>query len=283
VLYLRRVVRNRIFTIVLTTLALLALVLLSSLPGSPFSHLTSPFSAVLEPVQKSVIGVVDGVNGFFESLTTGIRIRNDNKALLLENASLKNQITQLAEAGRQYQELKTALQLKDNYDRYEIIGGRVMTREIGSWFDVFRIDLGSRDGLVVSETESFAVVDAQSRLLGRVLSTDLVSAKVLPILHEGFAVSGKIDAVNGALLRVHGDLDLKSRGLCLIDQIPVSASLHVGDQIVTSGLGGLFPAGILIGEVVEIRDGASLMERQAVLKPSADLQSISVVFVMKGR
>ncbi len=275
--------RNRIFTIVLTTLALLALIMLSSLPGSPLSQLTSPFSRILEPVQQGVRTVVDGVSGFFESLTDGMRIRAENQTLHLENASLKNQIAQLAEAGRQYEELKSALQLKDNYDRYEIIGGRVMTREIGSWFDVLRIDLGSRDGLVVTETESYAVVDAQSQLIGRILSTDVSSAKILPVTHEGFAVSGKVNAVNGALMRVHGDLDLKARGLCLVDQIPVNASLHVGDQLVTSGLGGLFPAGIVIGRIIEIRDNPVLLLRQAVLQPAAELQNLSVLFVMKGR
>jgi rod shape-determining protein MreC len=275
--------RSRIFTVVLTTLALLALILLSSLPGSPISQLTSPFTGILEPVQKGVRAIVDGVDGFFEALVDGIRIREENQTLKLENANLKNQISQLQEAGRQYDELKSALQLKDTYDRYEVVGGRVMTREIGSWFDVLRIDLGTRDGLVVTETASFAVVDAQSQLIGRVLSTDLTSAKILPLTHEGFAVSSKVDAVNGSLMRVHGDLDLQHQGLCLVDQIPVNASLHVGDTLVTSGLGGLFPAGIVIGEIVQIRDSDVSLQRQAVLRPAAELQNLSVVFVMKGR
>jgi len=82
----------------------------------------------------------------------GAQIRRENEALLLENATLRNQVTQLEEAGRQYEELKSALKLKDKYDRYEIIGGRLMSREIGDWFDVFRIDIGITDGLIVGQT-----------------------------------------------------------------------------------------------------------------------------------
>lgn len=279
---MRKIVRNRIFSIVLTTLILFALLVLSSLPGSPLNQLTSPFSAVLEPVQKGLTGAYDGISGFFSALDDGMKLRQDNVRLEEENAGLRNEISQLEEAGRQYQALKEALQLKDNYDRYEIIGGRVMTREIGSWFDIFRIDLGSRDGLTVTETVSFAVVDAQSRLIGRVLSTDLTSAKILPLMHQGFSVSAQVNQVNGSILRVRGDLDLKEDGLCLVDQIPAGTSLHVGDEIVTSGSGGLFPSGILIGTISEIDDAAIAGQKTAILQPAADLDSLSVVFVMRG-
>lgn len=275
--------RSKLYLIVLMTIGLIALILMSSFPGSPLNHLTSPFSIALEPIQKGVLSTVEWIQTGTASIFEGVQIRRENENLKLENATLRNQLSQLEEAGRQYEELKSALQLKDNYDRYEILGGRLMTRDIGSWFDVFRIDIGSQDGLNVTETQSYAVVDAQSRLIGRVLSTDLTSAKILPVLHEGFSVSGKINSVNGALLRVRGDYDLKNDGLCIVDQIPMTASLHIGDTIVTSGLGGLFPAGIEIGEIVEIRDSLSVQTRQAVLRPAVDLQNVAVVFVMEGK
>lgn len=158
-----------------------------------------------------------------------------------------------------------------------------MTREIGSWFDLFRIDVGTRDGLVVDEVTSFAVLDAQSQLVGRVVSTDTSSAKVLPLLHEGFAVSAKVNSANSLLFRVRGDLDLKPLGLCLIDQIPSNASLRVGDEVVTSGAGGLFPAGIPIGRIVRILDSAARNQRRAYLEPYADLENVATVFVMKGK
>jgi rod shape-determining protein MreC len=268
---------------VILTLGLIALILLSSLPGSPLSQLTSPFSVVLEPVQKAVLGSTSAIRTGTAAVFDAVRIRQENEALKLENAALVNEITQLEEAGRQFEELKDALQLKDTYSRYEIVGGRLMTREIGNWFDVFRIDLGSQDGLVVTENSSYAVVDAKSQLVGRILSTDLTSAKILPLIHEGFSVSAKLDSVNGALVRVRGDYDLKDQGLCIIDQIPSTASLKSGDRIVTSGLGGLFPAGILIGEVVEVRQSSTVLSRQAVLRPTVDLQNLTVVFVMKGQ
>lgn len=279
---MRKVVRTRIFTVVLTSLILVALILLSSFPGSPLNHLTTPVSALFKPVQTGFRTAADNVAGFWQSLTDGIRIRDENKQLLQDNAQLRNQVAQLEAAGRNYEELKDALQLKDQFDRYEIAGARVMTRELGTWFDVYKIDMGTSDGLAVSDTISYAVVDSQSRLIGRVLSADLTTAKILPMLHEGFSVSARVNEVNGAIVRMRGDLVLKNSGLCMIDQIPASADLRIGDQLVTSGLGGLFPEGIIIGEIIEITDDNS-GRRTAVVKPLADYENLSVVFVMKGR
>lgn len=275
--------KSRIFAIVFITLLLLAVVLLSALPGSPLAYLSSPVSVLLEPVQKGMSNAIDQVTGFFDSLSQGVEIRADNQRLEAENAELRNRLAQLEEAGRQYEELKSAFQIKDRFDAYDIVGGRVMTREIGSWFDVFRIDVGTRDGFRVDETTSYAIVDAQSQLIGRLVSTDTSSAKVLPLLHEGFAISAKVNEVSSPLFRVRGDLDLKGTGLCLIDQIPSNAILKVGDEVISSGAGGLFPAGIPIGRIVRLLDNDARNQRQAHLQPYADLENVHTVFVMKGK
>lgn len=267
---------------VLASILLLAVILLSALPGSPLNHLTSPFSAVFSPVQKWLSGTADKAEDFIASIKDGMAIREENRQLHEENAALRSRIAQLEEAGRQYEALKDAFSLKDKFATYDLIGGRLLTREIGTWFDVFRVDLGTADGIIVTEEITYAVVDVQSNLVGRVLSSDAVSAKILPLLHEGFSVSARINEVNGSLLRVRGDLDLKERGLCLVDQIPEHARISVGDEIVTSGIGGLFPAGIPVGRVVDIVESAVPGQRQAWLEPYVQLEELETVFVMVG-
>jgi rod shape-determining protein MreC len=279
----RGVFQNKIVVVVFTTLLLFAFIILSSIPGSILNNLTTPVSIVLGPVQKAIYTEMTRAGDIYAAFREGLRIRTENEKLRTENAALKNKITQLEEAGRQYNALKDALLLKDRYDNYTLIGSRVLTRGIGSWFDVFRIDSGQKDGLNVTETTSYAVVDAQSRLVGRILSTDLTTARILPLLHAGFAMSAKINTVTGALVRVRGDIDLKERGFCAIDQIPTSAVIRVGDEIITSGAGGLFPAGLPIGVISEIRDTGTRLNRTAIMKPYIDLESIDTVFVMKGK
>ena len=280
---MRGILRNKIVIIVFSTLLLFAFIILSSIPGSFLNSLTSPVSVVLGPVQNAIYKVMTVAGDYYAAFAEGIEIRQENEQLRAENASLKNRITRLEEAGRQYEALKEALQLKDRYDQYTIIGCRVLTRDIGSWFDIFRIDSGRNDGLAVSETTSYAVVDAQSRLVGRVLSTDINSARVLPLLHEGFSMSAKINTSAGALVRVRGDLDLKEKGTCAVDQIPPTAVIRVGDEIITSGAGGLFPAGLPIGVIVEVNDTGTRQNRTAIVKPYVDLENLETIFVMKGK
>lgn len=116
-------------------------------------------------------------------------------------------------------------------------------------------------------------------LVGRVMVTDEDSSKVLPLLHEGFSLSAKVNVVNGALVMLNGDITLKKDGLCLVTRIPTNTILQVGDELVTSGEGGLFPAGIPIG-VIESFDDSDPNHLSATLRPYASLADIKDVFIL---
>jgi len=276
---LRKLFSNRIFLLILTTLLILAVIIFSSIPGNPIHSITTPVSVFLDPVQKAVQGAGNSVSDFFSAITDGMSLRKENDSLKEQVAKLQYQVQQDEEASKRWQELKDAFHIKDTFENYEIYGASILTREADEWFSVIRIDAGSNNGVSISGTNSYAVVDSQMNLVGRVLSTDTSSAKVLPILHEGFSVSAKVDAVNGAVVHVHGEFELKTKGLCKVDQIPENVELKVGDVLVTSGVGGLFPAGIPIGVIVSV-DNTSELLRSATLKPYTDISSLRDLFVL---
>ena len=116
-------------------------------------------------------------------------------------------------------------------------------------------------------------------LIGRIMTTDPESSKVLPLLHEGFSVSAKVNTVNGAVVKISGETSLKQDGLCKVTRIPSTVELKVGDELVTSGQGGLFPAGIPIGVIVSV-DYSSELNRTAVLKPHVIIGELKDIFIM---
>jgi len=277
---LRKLLANKVFILILVTLLIVAVIIFDKIPGSPVENITTPVSVVLDPVQKLVQGTGNKISDFFTAVSDGISIRQENADLKKHNAELEYEVQQGKEAAIRWQELKDAFFIKDSFENYDIHGSSILTREADEWFSVIRIDAGSSNGIAISDINpSYAVVDAQMNLVGRIQSTDVSSSKVLPVLHEGFTVSAKVNTVNGAIVTVHGEVELKENGLCKVDQIPDQVSLQVGDVLVTSGAGGLFPAGIPVGVIMSV-DNSSLLNRYATLKPYVDISSLKDVFIM---
>jgi len=277
---LRKLLANKIFILILVTLLIVAVIIFDLIPGSPVENITTPVSVILDPAQKLVQGAGSNISNFFSAISEGIAIRKENSDLKKQVAELQYEVQQGEEASLRWQELKDAFFIKDSFENYDIHGSTILTREADEWFSVIRIDVGKSNGISISDTtQSFAVVDAQMNLVGRIQSTDVASSKVLPILHEGFTVSAKVNTVNGAVVIVHGEVELKANGLCKVDQIPDQVVLQVGDKLVTSGDGGLYPAGIPIGEIVSV-DNSSELNRYATLKPYVNIAGLKDVFVM---
>lgn len=277
---MRKLLANKIFILILVTLLIVAVIIFDLIPGSPVENITTPVSVILDPAQKLVQGAGSNISNFFSAISEGIAIRKENSDLKKQVAELQYEVQQGEEASLRWQELKDAFFIKDSFENYDIHGSSILTREADEWFSVIRIDVGKSNGISISDTtKSYAVVDVQMNLVGRIQSTDVASSKVLPILHEGFTVSAKVNTVNGAVVIVHGEVELKENGLCKVDQIPDQVVLQVGDKLVTSGDGGLYPAGIPIGEIVSV-DNSSELNRYATLKPYVNIAGLKDVFVM---
>ena len=116
-------------------------------------------------------------------------------------------------------------------------------------------------------------------LVGRVIEVNEDDSDILLLLHEGFQVSGKVNAVNGATFLIVGDASLKQQGLCLVTGIDPDTIPNVGDEIVTSGDGGLFPQGIPIG-VIESVDTSNELNITATLRPYSDIEDLNDIFIM---
>ena len=277
---MRKLLANKVFLLILGTLLIFAVIIFDLIPGSPVKNITTPVSVILDPAQKLVQGTGNSISDFFAAISDGIAIRQENADLKKQVSALQYQVQLGEEASIRWNELKEAFHIKDSFENYEIYGSSVLTRQADEWFSVIRIDAGSSNEISISDINpSYAVVDSQMNLVGRILSTDVSSSKVLPILHEGFSASAKVNTVNGAVVNVHGEVEHKINGLCVVDQIPDQITLRVGDELVTSGTGGLFPAGIPIGTIMSIGNSSDL-GRYATLKPYVDILSLKDVFVM---
>ena len=276
---MKKLLKSKWFIALIVLLVLAAFSVLSLLPGSPVKKLLKPVQLVTSPAQSGVKKAGDTLSDFWSAITDGIAIREENEALKAQIADLRYQLTQNEEAALRYEELKDALHIKDMFSNYDIYGASILSRESDEWFSTIRLNAGTADGIVLEEGNSYPVLDVEMNLVGRVIETSDTESRVLPLLHEGFAVAGKVNVVNGATFMVIGDAELKRYGLCLVKDIDPDVHLEPGMEIVTSGDGGLFPEGIPIG-VIQSVDNSNALAVTATLKPYSQIGRLEDVFIM---
>lgn len=208
------------------------------------------------------------------------------KTLKEENEKLKIRVNELEKENRELigfreknEELREALKLKSQFEDYEIIGANVIAKDPGNWFDVFTIDIGKKDGIDVD----YPVITSTKGLVGRVISSDLTSSKVISIIDEDSVISCWLSKIGGGHVIVKGDLTLKEEGLCHMYNIPANLDVAFDDVIETSGLGGIYPKGILVGRVKEIRQADSELDRYGIIEPEVNLKKLQEVFVLKKK
>ena len=276
---MKKLLKSKWFIALLVLLVLAACAVLSLLPGSPVKKLLKPVQLVTSPAQSGVKRAGDTITDFWSAITDGIAIRKENEALKAQIADLRYQLTQSEEAALRYEELKDALHIKDMFSNFEIYGAAILSRESDEWFSTIRLNAGSADGIALEEGNSYPVLDVEMNLVGRVIETSETESRVLPLLHEGFAVAGKVNEVNGATFMIIGDAELKRQGLCLVKDIDPDVRLEPGMEIVTSGDGGLFPEGIPIG-VIETVDYSNPLRVTATIRPYSQIGKLEDVFIM---
>ena len=235
---------------------------------------------------ESAIGVVVTP---FQDLTTGISSWVDetipasrNKAdLKEENTELKNQIADLLEENRRlamYEaenaKLSALLKIAQRYPDYESVGANVIAKDPGVWYDGFTIDKGT-----TSDISANMVLIAPEGLVGKVLESGLTFSKAQSILDSRSSVPA-MSVRTGDLGVVKGDYTLSADGLCIMEYIDAQAEIMVGDEIVTSHLSDIYPAGLAIGKVLELETDTNGLTKYAVIRPYVDLKHLDTILVI---
>lgn len=274
-----RLFKNKLFILIFTTVLLFVVMGVASIRSSKLNWLSNIVSVPLAPVQKlfSSIGqTVENGMGYFKDIDA---VRKENETLKARVSELENQNRELISYREKMDELRSALSLKDRFEGYMIVGGNVIAKDPGNWFNSFKIDVGMKDGIEID----YPVVSGSRGLIGRILASDATTSRVLSIIDKDSSVSGWISKPGGGPVIVRGDLTLRDQGLCIMDRIPTEVDVAVNDIVETSGLGGIYPKGITIGKVIDVRQTNSELNRYAVIEPAVDFKRLEEVYVLKTK
>lgn len=273
-----RFFKSKWFIVSFITIALIAVIGVSADENSKLNWLNNIISVPMKPVQGFLSSIGRKVEDFFSYFKDIEAVKRENDLLRTEVAELKRLNRELSIFKSKNEELRQALNLKEQFGGYTIFGANIIAVDPGNWFNVFKIDVGEKEGIYADSP----VITSAKGLVGRVISSDISTANVRTIIDEESAVSGWISKAAGGHAIVRGDLRLKEKGLCKMDYIPIEVDVEVGDVIETSGLGGIYPKGIVIGEVIEVRKTNSELNRYAIIQPEADFKRLEEVFILKS-
>ena len=264
---------NRLILAVLSVLCII-MIGVTTVRDEWLSPLRTAVGYFLMPVQS-------GVNRVGKSLYNNLRDREKLQSALDDNRRLQEQIDELVMENTRLQadsfeltRLRRLYELDQNYGQYHMVGARVIAKDTGGWFHIFRIDKGSADGIRPDMN-----VLAGGGLIGIVTDVGANYATVRSIIDDVSRVSA-MAMQSGDTCIVSGDLQLYSEGLLRISDITDTADIKDGDKIVTSTVSAKFLPGILIGYAKDLRTDASRLTRSGTLVPAADFGTLQEVLVV---
>jgi rod shape-determining protein MreC len=235
--------------------------------------LENAVNAVVSPIQNGITYLKNKINGntaFFADIN---ELKEENEELKKENELLKQSERQLEVLQSENTVLKESLKLTEKYPDYETVAGLVISRDITNYSKTVVINVGKNDGV-----EENMMVIASEGLVGYVLSVTNDTAKVQTIVDSSSSTSVIASESNESFVckgTLEDDSTLKAMYISDI-------SLSEGEEIRTSGLGGIYKKGILIGTVSKVVSTNNKTDKYAYVKTAVDFTNLESVLVIKN-
>lgn len=232
-------------------------------------------SVAAEPFQRAAAAISGGIASVWEKYTSIDAVMEENEQLRTENAELRSQMVDYDRLKAENEAYKALAKIQENSPEATYVSSFIIGRDPLDEFWGFTLDKGTLDGVA----ENDAIVSDDGYLLGMVVEADLSSCKVMTILHPSFNAAGVVSRTrdNGIIT---GSSDYAPEGQCIFTNLSRTTETRKGDQIITTGLGGVFPPDVLVGVVQQVAPDASGKSSYAVVTPGGDVRTVKHVFII---
>ena len=230
--------------------------------------------AFLSPFQKGFSSLGGGVSDLKDSVEEVQNLTEENEKLRAEVEQLRAQNLNASEALSENQRLRALLGYKQNATQFDIVAASIIGRESATWSSVVLINRGTLDGVA----DNMAVV-TEMGLVGHVIEAGLNTSKVQLILDPRSSVGTLIQRPESRVAGiVEGDINNPHAPKMV--NIPKDADVKVDDMIVTSGFGGVYPKGIVVGKIKEIRNDEGGLLKHGVVATTVNFEKLEDVAVI---
>ncbi len=238
-----------------------------------FDPLENAAQSLAAPVESALRDASRPVADFVNNLTDINRLSRENQSLREDNERLMAETARLKEAERELQQLQQLVNVREPRPEDSFVAANVFAREPNNQQDLIAIDRGRADGL----QEDMIVLTQQGSLVGTVSRVLEDVAWVTLITDPSSAVSALIQES-----RVQGVVVGAADGTLTMEFVEETADVKEGDLVLTSGIGGSYPPGELMGRVVEVERAAQELFQAVRVQPLADLSRLETVLVLES-
>lgn len=240
----------------------------------------SAIGGFFAPGNKFFASLGKGVFDFFDNLTDYFSLDDENEALKVRIKELEEENLRLTEIISESEVLEREAKLLKKTN-YTLLQGRIIGKDRGVRHYILTVDIGERDGVKIDQTVISAIKTETSiikeGLVGRVIDVGDSWAKIETIIDMNNSVSFKLArTLDGGMLK--GSENEKLSGYMFDEK----SKPGVGDQVSTSGMGGIYPKGLLIGNIEEIEMSEDELSKLVVVEPYVDFMKLSRVYVIGG-
>ncbi len=224
-------------------------------------------------VQSPVTTVTWGIANYFTSISNLRSAQDENSELKQRVQELQVELKQKEELASENTRLRAMLELKEQ-SRYKVLTARIIGRDPSVWFDASIVNRGSLDGVALNMP-----VVTDGGLVGRVTAVSPLTAQVDLVTRDKSGVGAVIGQIgeSNALGVVSGT---SKKELLEMKYVPGHVEVQVGQSVFTSGQDGIFPAGLKIGEIVNITSGSATTPHVIQIRPASRLSSMQEVGIL---
>lgn len=231
---------------------------------------------VMAPVQTGFSYIAHSITNARDFIWEMRAYKEDNERLEQENMMLKQQNRDTASYREENERLESLLELSESITGYSTVAARVISYSPNNWYESVEINKGSMHGL----SEGNAVITADG-IVGKITELGPNYAIVTTILDESSAVGIRVSRTGGSGL-VEGDDELAQNTQCKLSFLDRSTPIIVGDIVETSGSGGVYPAGFVVGSIISVSADSTGSLKYAVIDPAVDFENLQEVLVVNG-
>lgn len=230
--------------------------------------------SVVTPIQNFCTTVVDYGGNLVEAYTDYEELKAENEKLQGQLAGAAQLIRDAEIYAAENQSLKAMLGIAEEHADFDFVSCTVVGSDQNGYSHTLTLNRGSADGL-----EQKDLVMTADGVVGYISELGLNWSKVTTVLDSSCEIGAVVTRTQDIGV-LDWDYDLSEEGLLKLGYLNAGVILQSGDAVETSGVGGIFPKGILLGRVRELRTESHGTSQYAVLEPAVDVDAVRTVFVI---